>query len=49
MLVAVDWTARRLLVCGHRWHHGMVGGVMMIVGAALFWTDRHDWPFVGVK
>lgn len=33
----------RVYVFGRRCHHGLVGTVLAVIGAALAWHDRHDF------
>ncbi len=47
--VWVDRERRRVFVCGRRLHHGLVGAVMVGVGAVLVWHDRHDFPWLPVR
>lgn len=44
-IVAGELQGRRLYLSGYRIHHGLVGLVLLAVGAALAFNDRHDWPF----
>ena len=40
-----DRALRRLYVFGARIHHGGVGLVLSVIGLALVFHDRADWPF----
>lgn len=37
--------SRRVYIGRHRIHHGAFGLALTVVGAALAWHDRRDWPF----
>lgn len=34
---------RRLFIGGLRCHHGLTGCVVVALGIAMIWHDRHDW------
>lgn len=36
----------RFYILGCRIHHGLVGEGLVLAGGILFWTDRHDFPFL---
>lgn len=44
-LVDIDAERRRVHVLGFRLHHGLVGALAVVVGAALVVHDRADFPW----
>ena len=43
--VTVGQEGRRAYVLSHRFHHGLLGALFVLVGGWLCWTDRHDFPW----
>lgn len=39
-------TGRRVYLLGARVHHGLTGCVLALIGAALAWADRRDFPWL---
>lgn len=42
MFIALLTRNRTLTVCGRRIHHGLAGGALILIGAALMLDDLHD-------
>jgi hypothetical protein len=44
-MIVVDRALRRVYFCRCRVHHGLVGFLLVVLGAYLVADDWHDWPW----
>lgn len=46
MLRMIDWELRRVYFMSIRIHHGLLGCMLLAVGAVLIYHDRLDFPWL---
>lgn len=44
-MLRIDWSLRRVYVLNRRLHHAPVGIALCLLGAAMWWHDRKDFPW----